>query len=328
MPGGTDPFWKERELLQAAREILESIPEDASISRAHYQKLVSAYATLLKQSAQLTRFGDDQQKRLHIIRERLQRYVSAPLAKKILSGKEKVEINSTRRVKLSIFFSDIVGFSWHSSKMEGEALSAILNSYLEEMTNIINQYGGTLDKYIGDAIMVFFGDPDFTDDYDHARRCVSMALQMRSAMQSLREQWFSLGYPEPLHVRMGIATGFVSVGNFGSSERMDYTIIGAPANLAARLQAEAEEDQILISHETWGFVKNYVRCSEPKSYPLKGFFIPQLGYEVIGLKDSTPATEAVLEDKERGITLRWDPSRAGKQALREFIDNLDDDLHS
>ena len=170
-----------------------------------------------------------------------------PIYKKITSGKEKVETGTTRRVKLSIFFSDIKGFSWHSSKMEGEALTAILNSYLEEMTHIVFKHGGTLDKYIGDAIVVFFGDPDFSSDAEHARRAVMMALEMRQRMTELQHKWFELGFPEPLHIRMGISTGFVNVGNFGSSEHMDYTVIGAPVNMAARLQAEAAEDQILIS---------------------------------------------------------------------------------
>jgi class 3 adenylate cyclase len=174
----------------------------------------------------------------------------------------------------TLFFSDIVDFSAHSGKMEGEALSAILNSYLEEMTKIINAYGRTLDKYIGDAILVFFGDPDFIDDYDHAWRCVKIALAMRKRMAELQDDWFRLGYSDPLHTRMGISTGYVSAGNFGSSEYMTYTIIGTPVNLASRLQTAAMADQILIAHDTWGLVKDRFACSDALKLELKGFNTP------------------------------------------------------
>lgn len=312
-------FWKEEELLAEARRHLESLPEDGCVDKTRYRQLASAYEKLLKQTSKLTRLSDLDEKRLNGIMDRLSRYVSPPLRKKIVSGKERVELNKTRRVKLSIFYSDIIDFSAHSANMEGEALSIILNSYLCAMTDIVNQYGGTLDKYIGDAIMVFFGDPDFTDDADHAVRCVQMALTMRQKMTDLQEDWFRLGYSDPLHIRMGISTGYVSVGNFGSDERMDYTIIGSPVNLASRLETAAGADQILISHDTWGLVKNHFHCSEAKKMKLKGFAKAQLAYEVYGLAEESKADEIVIEDKDKGLLIRYDKSKISPEEVAKLI---------
>jgi class 3 adenylate cyclase len=318
-PDRKDIFWKEEELLAEARQLLELLSEDGCVDKSRYRQLVTSYEKLLRQTSKLTRLSDLDEKRLNGIMDRLSRYVSPPLRKKIVSGKERVELNKTRRVKLTIFYSDIIDFSAHSANMEGEALSIILNSYLCAMTDIVNQYGGTLDKYIGDAIMVFFGDPDFTDDADHAVRCVQMALTMREKMTELQENWFRLGYSDPLHIRMGISTGYVSVGNFGSDERMDYTIIGSPVNLASRLETAAGADQILISHDTWGLVKNYFYCSPAKKLKLKGFAKAQLAYEVYSVKEDKPGEEIVIEDKEKGVLIRYDKSKISPEEVAKMI---------
>ncbi len=318
-PDQKDIFWKEAELLAEAKSLLSQLSDSGCVEKARYAQLAAAYEKLLKQTSKLTRLSDLDEKRLNGIMDRLSRYVSPPLRKKIVAGQERVELNKTRRVKLSIFYSDIIDFSAHSANMEGEALSTILNSYLCAMTEIVNHYKGTLDKYIGDAIMVFFGDPDFTDDADHAIRCVQMALTMRDKMTELQEDWFRLGYSDPLHIRMGISTGYVSVGNFGSDERMDYTIIGSPVNLASRLETAAGADQILISHDTWGLVKNQFRCSEAKRLKLKGFAKAQLAYEVFGLAEDSQAREVVIEDKEKGLLIRYDKNKISPEEIKKLL---------
>jgi len=318
--GSNDVFWNEIQLIEEATRLLE---ESEYIDKRDYSKLISAYRTLLNQTKKLTKMSDRHQNKLSDLLERISRYVPAPLYKKITQGKEKVEINHTKRVKLTIFFSDIMDFSSHSANMEGEALSAILNSYLEEMTNIVNKHGGTLDKYIGDAIMVFFGDPDYIDDFEHARRCLNMALEMRQRMKELQKHWFDLGYPDPLHIRMGISTGFVSAGNFGSSEHMDYTVIGTAVNLASRLQEYAAADQILIAHETWGFVKDHVICKEPQFIKeLKGFSKGVYAYEVVGLKDKLIPQTLVYEDKARDVVIRFSPDVIAPSELNKIIEEL------
>jgi class 3 adenylate cyclase len=314
-----DVFSEEKELLKAAKALLKEV-ENQEIPAKEYSKLVKSYSFLLKQNSQLTRFSDKIQKRMKETLNRLSRYVSPQLYRKITSGKELVEINKTRRVKLTIFYSDIKGFSWHSSNMEGESLSAILNSYLEEMTIIVAKHCGSLDKYIGDAIMVFFGDPIFTNDQDHAQRCVKMALEMQQRMKELQDYWFQLGYSDPLHIRMGVSTGYVSVGNFGSSERMDYTIIGSAVNLAARLQEVAKEDEILISHETWALVKDTIECEEPTTYELKGFYQPILAHPVKSLlSESRNKNIHTIEDKESELLIKFDPNKISKEKIIKII---------
>ncbi len=300
--------------MERSKQLLEA-QADGFIPTAEYQKLIDSYAELLAELSKLTRRSDKTLTRLNELKLKLKRYVSPPIYKRITSGQEMVEINKTRRVKLSIFYSDIVGFTLHSRDMEGEALSTFLNSYLEEMTNIINKHGGTLDKYIGDAIMVFFGDPDFSSDEDHALRCVRMALEMRSRLKEMHRYWFELGYANPLHIRMGIATGYVSVGNFGSSERLDYTIIGSPVNLASRIQDQAGEDEILISHTTWALVKDTIPCSEAIYMNLKGFSQAEPAHAVVA-EDSDDTLE-ILEDA--GYCLQYNPA---KLSLEELIREL------
>jgi class 3 adenylate cyclase len=317
-----DIFKYERELVDKAKVSLANNEEQGSIKISDYNELLGSYIKILNNFFNLTRLSDKQQQRTVNLLERLSRYVSPPLFKKITHGKELVELNQTKRIKLTIFFSDIKDFSAHSINMESESLSTILNSYLEEMTQIVNKHKGTLDKYIGDAIMVFFGDPDFTDDFTHARRCVAMALEMRTRMSELQIKWFELGYPYPLKIRMGISTGFVTVGNFGSSERMDYTIIGSPVNLASRLQTHAAEDQILISHETWGYVRDCVNCAQPVLLDIKGFTQQVLAYEVIGLKEENNDQIINIEDKARNLLLQVDFTKISKNELIDIINKL------
>ncbi len=112
--------------------------------------------------------------------------------------------------------------------MEPERLSFLINTYLSEMSVIAIEHGGTIDKFIGDAILVFFGDPETEGDRNDALRCARMALRMRDRLLELAGLWHENGISRPLHARMGIVTGFCTVGNFGSDQRLDYTVIGSP----------------------------------------------------------------------------------------------------
>ena len=133
--------------------------------------------------------------------------------------------------------------------MEPERLALVINSYLSEMSSIALECGGTIDKFIGDAILVFFGDPETDGDTEDALKCLEMALRMRLRIKELQKYWQKLGVSSGLEVRMGIATGYCTVGNFGSQMRLDYTVLGSPVNLAARLQSLAEPDSILIDED-------------------------------------------------------------------------------
>ncbi|MGK0290220.1 MAG: adenylate cyclase, partial [bacterium] len=191
---------------------------------------------------------------LENLSSKLSKYLSPQVYDSIFSGKKDVKLESYRK-ELTIFFSDIQGFTSLTDSMESEALTELLNQYLNEMSEIALKYGGTLDKFIGDAIMIFFGDPETKGMQEDALTCARMAIEMRKRMEELRSEWITKGVDVPLHIRIGINTGYCTVGNFGSESRLDYTIIGGQVNLASRLETNAEPDQILISHRTYTLIK-------------------------------------------------------------------------
>lgn len=212
--------------------------------------------------------------------ELISRYVASQLATQIRSGNYDAVDRHERR-KLTLFFSDIKDFAATADEMEPEDLSALLNDYLCEMTDIAKRYGATIDKFVGDAIMIFFGAPVATGDRDHALRAVRMAADMQLRMLALREKWLREGIERPFAIRIGINTGHASIGNFGSTDRMDYTAIGRQVNLAARLQAACEPGKILLSHSTWVLVQDDVDCEAKGQIEVKGFRNPVQVYEVV-----------------------------------------------
>ena len=146
--------------------------------------------------------------------------------------------------------------------MEPEKLAKVINSYLSEMTTIAVKSGGTIDKFIGDAIMVFFGDPETEGEVQDALKCVEMAILMRQRVEELQKHWKKMGVINGLGIRMGISTGFCTVGNFGSDLRLDYTVLGSPVNLAARLQSAAERNGILIDENTNNLINDVVQTKK------------------------------------------------------------------
>ncbi len=177
---------------------------------------------------------------------RLRRYVSPQIADSILAGEIHATLAPSRKL-LTVFFSDIRGFTELAERMEPEHLVDELNEYLTEMADIIFRHGGTIDKYVGDAVLVFFGDP--VPQEDQAQRALRMALEMQDRVGDLCERW-TAAYGEPFQIGMGIATGWVTVGNIGSPDRTDYTVLGNEVNLASRLADRAEAGEILVTERT------------------------------------------------------------------------------
>lgn len=235
----------------------------------------------------------------------LAKYLSPQVWQSIFSGNQQVALE-TRRKKLTVFFSDIHGFTELAEEMEAEALTDLLNSYLTEMSRIALQYGGTIDKFIGDSIMVFFGDPVSRGAKTDAEAAVSMAIAMRKHMKVLRQQWRSQGITRPLEIRMGLSTGYCTVGNFGADVRMDYTIIGREVNLASRLEGAADAGEILISHETWSLTKDLVMCRDKGQLPVKGFSRPVQLYQVVGLRRDLGAAPTFVEHELPGFSMYLD----------------------
>lgn len=198
----------------------------------------------------------------------LSRYAPLQLWQAIMRGETHAKLEYKRK-KITIFFSDIQGFTEVSENLIPDDLAFLLNDYLSHMTEIAKQYGGTIDKFMGDAILIFFGDPDSQGVEQDAKKCIDMSIAMRQQMKFLRERWLKMGYPA-LHIRMGISTGYCHVGNYGAVHRMTYTIVGRDANLAARLQSIAKIDEILISDSTYRLIKDNYLCTPKQPVVLKG----------------------------------------------------------
>lgn len=206
---------------------------------------------------------------LKTLSEKLSRYFSPQVYQAIFAGEQEATIQ-TKRKKLTIFFSDIKDFTEITEGLEPEDLTYLLNNYFSEMSKIALEYGATIDKFIGDAMLIFFGDPQTRGVRDDALQCVRMAVAMQRRMATLQVIWREKGYLRPLHMRIGINTGFCDVGNFGSEYRMDYTIIGAQVNLAARLEQVCEADGIMLSHETYAVIQEEFICDEHPPVRAKG----------------------------------------------------------
>jgi class 3 adenylate cyclase len=188
----------------------------------------------------------------------LSKYLSPEISKSIIAGHE-VKVESCEK-QMTIFFSDMTGFCQLSEQLSNEKLTWLINTYLEEMSDIIFKFGGTLDKVIGDSIMVFFGDPHSRGEINDAVACVTMALAMNEAMQKLRHQWLDSGIKNPPSHRIGINTGFCKVGNFGTETKLDYTVMGTAVNLASHIESIANSNEIVLSEQTYQLVKDRIQC--------------------------------------------------------------------
>ena len=216
---------------------------------------------------------------LENLAKRLAKYLSPQIYQTIFSGDQELQDTYARK-NLTIFFSDIVQFTDLSDTLEPEKLATVVNSYLSEMTMVALEYGGTIDKFIGDAILVFFGDPESQGETTDSLACIAMALRMQQRITELQDHWKQQSATEGLQVRMGITTGYCTVGNFGSNQRMDYTVLGKPVNLAARLEALASPGQILISESTHALVEDRIKCTLLNEIQPKGFSRPVKVYTV------------------------------------------------
>ncbi|MCP4624773.1 MAG: adenylate/guanylate cyclase domain-containing protein [bacterium] len=164
--------------------------------------------------------------------------------------------------------------------MEPEDMGRLLNEYFSCMNDIIQRYEGTLANITGDALFIFFGAPDRTNDRDHALRCAHMAVDMQQKMGELQQKWFSEGIEYPLQIRCGINTGMATVGSFGSRQRSEYSAMGMQVNLASRLETACKPGGILISHSTWALINDQIETLPYATIEVKGFSRPIRAYEV------------------------------------------------
>ena len=270
-------------------------------------------------------------KQSELLAQQLGKFIPPQMHKAMMQGDFNTEI-TTRRKKLTIFFSDIKNFTAISEKLQPEDLTQYLNEYFSEMTKIALEHGATIDKYIGDAVMLFFGDPTSKGEREDARACVEMSLKMQERMEYLKNKWKNSGFLNPFQIRIGINTGYCNVGNFGSDQRLTYTIIGGEVNIAARLETAGEAGKILMSFETYSHVKDLVDVNELNSIKMKGVSRKVKVFEVIGRKKSQIECAKILKqdnmkDNKKINNLNKKITEIDRQFkyLKKLIDDLNNE---
>lgn len=211
------------------------------------------------------------------LRSKFEQYFPPAVVKQMVDNPDALSTTPTKK-EITIMFSDIKSFTTYSSTMTPEEISKTLNEYFEAMTDIVFKYGGTVDKFIGDGLMVFYGAPE--DQPDHALRCVNAAIEMQLKCRELKARWEPAGRL-PLRIRIGINTGEVVVGDLGSARRMEYTVLGSDVNLAQRLESNSPVEGIMISESTYRHVKDKVPIRTLEPIRVKGLETPIVVYEVL-----------------------------------------------
>ena len=258
--------------------------------------------------------AEKQQQLLQKASDRLSKYLSPQICEQIFSD---VEFDTgTGRKKLTIFFSDIVNFTSITESMEAEELSGFLNFFLTNMCEIALKYGGTIDKFIGDSVMIFFGDPQSKGPEQDALACCNMGLEMLAFVEKNEELFKEqFNFPEKLEIRIGVHSGVCSVGNFGSDQRLDYTVIGRAVNVAARLEQAAPKNSMLFSNSTKSLLGDTFQVSDSIEVKAKGIDRPIIGY----ILTNQISKRSLVTVKEEGISLKFDPSIVDKKEVDKFL---------
>jgi class 3 adenylate cyclase len=251
------------------------------------------------------------------LRYAFSRYVSPEVVNNIMVSPEAIHPGGKKQV-LTVIFTDLQNFTQLSESMEPTKLLLVLNMYLNEMSQVILSLGGTIDKYEGDAIMAFFGAPKPFPD--HAVRCCLAALRMKRMQDVLNEQLIHEKLVErPLFTRMGINTGEMIVGNVGSMQRLDYTVIGNNVNIAARIETSNKEynTALLISESTYLLVQNYFKCRKVADARLKGVSEPVPVYELLDVIQETIPEYTNFSESQNDDAIE-DAETADEEGLEEL----------
>jgi adenylate cyclase len=264
-------------------------------------------------------FGEEREKGK--IRKVFQTYITKSVVEEVLKDPSKLKLGGQKKM-LTVFFSDIRSFTTISEKLKPEQLVHQLNEYLTPMTNIIFKHEGTLDKYMGDAIMAIFGAP--LDQPDHARRCCEAALDMMDELRALRSKWKSQGLPE-LNIGIGVNTGEMVVGNMGSDVKFEYTVIGDNVNLGSRLEGTNKEygTNIIISETTNSLVSGALYTRELDELMVKGKKEPVRIFELRGRGKPEETEKRFIDAFSEGLDLyrrqRWDEAAAVFRRTLEMV---------
>ena len=203
----------------------------------------------------------------------LRRYAPAAVAGRIESGDAKA-VGEPQRLRVTAMSSDVAGFTALADQIDPESLSQIINEYMAAMSDVVESQGGVVTEFAGDGLMAIFGAPEALEPEEQVQRALGAANSMHARLAELNSTWFRLGIEQPLRVRIGINTGMLSVGTFGSDGRATYTAIGLQMNVAARIQAQCEPGGILLSSASWHLVKDEVECDPLGEVSVKGVHFP------------------------------------------------------
>lgn len=342
-----DLLSQEMETLAWCESLVTQGPQ--YISQEDFLRITKDYRRLLKDLQRILRISDrnelrlqklseeltSEKKRFESIANQLSSYLPSQVYDSIFEGKQSFEIKSQRKL-LTIFFSDIQGFTKISEALQPERLTHLINEYFSEMSTIALKYGGTIDKFIGDAVMIFFGDPETKGHDRDALLAVQMGVEMQRRLSELNIKWQKDGLNYPLNARIGINTGWCTVGNFGSRQRMSYTIIGGEVNLTSRIESACEAGGVLMAYETYALVKNYVVAEEREPLPFKGISRPIRTFQVRDLisdQDGRDLDSQIEVPGQPSITIS--PSKLSlpekhklSATLRDIANQLDHTEHA
>ena len=228
------------------------------------------------------RFVDEQviaqqQEELASSRALIRRYAPPSVADRLEHGDTTVDTAQRRRV--TIFFADVVGFTTLADRLDPEALAEIMNEYLGSVAEIFDNNGGTLTDFAGDGVMALFGAPDEMEPRDQVLAAVSAARALQAALPEWSRRWYALGIDQDLQARVGINTGVISIGTFGSAVRATYTGFGLQTNIASRIETQCKPGSILLSKTSWALVSDTVACQSFGEVEVKGVHFPIAMYE-------------------------------------------------
>ncbi|MDZ7825294.1 MAG: adenylate/guanylate cyclase domain-containing protein [Gammaproteobacteria bacterium] len=262
--------------------------------------------------AELARHAESQS----ALARRLARYLPPPVYRATFDD-DRGTVAESRRRWLTVCFADLAGFTALTDSAESEEVVAMLDDFYTAMADAALEHGGTLDKFIGDAVMVFFGEHGSGGRHADARACVAMAADMQRRFTGLRRRWRATGVVGELDLRVGIHSGWCTVGDFGNAARMAYTVIGATVNAASRLEGAARPGQVLLSRSTWLLLGELAeRCRRVGPVQAKGFQRSLEAFEFLG----ATAGEAALELETDGLRLSLAPTRVDPATARRLLE--------
>jgi class 3 adenylate cyclase/CheY-like chemotaxis protein len=268
-----------RSLLRV-KQLHDKVKEQTTLLKEQSEQLAAWNHTLEQrvtdQMAEIERIG------------RLERFLAPQLVQMIASSQDADAALASHRREITVIFCDLRGFTAFTDTSEPEEVMTVLREYHENLGELIFQYEGTLDRFIGDGIMIIFNDPIPCED--HSARAVRLSIDMRARVGELSVKWRNRGHD--LGFGIGIASGFATLGQVGFEKRREYTAIGRVTNLAARLCSEAQAGQIVIAQRVFDSVEPYIEAALLRELSLKGFNRPVSAYEVLGWRGEGPGAKS------------------------------------